>query len=125
MLFRSDAYVLVATIRALRYHGGAKKGEYEKPNLAAVEKGIENLKKHIENGFKWQLKPIVAINHFATDSEEEINFVKAECEKLGVKAILADEFTMGGEGMKALAEEVASCAFNCGKPVVHLAQINF
>lgn len=111
---KPDAYVLVATIRALRYHGGAKKGEYEKPNLAAVEKGIENLKKHIENGFKWQLKPIVAINHFATDSEEEINFVKAECEKLGVKAILADEFTMGGEGMKALAEEVASCAFNCG-----------
>ena len=71
----------MVTIIALRYHGGAKKGEYEKPNLAAVEVGIENLKKHIENGFKWQLKPIVAINSFATDSEEEIKFVKAECGK--------------------------------------------
>ena len=108
------AYVLVATIRALRYHGGAKKGEYENPNLQAVEKGIENLKKHIENAFKFGLKPIVAINHFATDSDEEINFVKSECEKLGVKAILADEFTKGGEGMTELAEEVVNCAANCG-----------
>lgn len=108
------AYVLVATIRALRYHGGAKKGEYENPNLPCVEKGIENLIKHIENAFKFGLKPIVAINHFASDSEEEINFVKSECDKLGVRAILADEFTKGGEGMKELAEEVVFCAANCG-----------
>ena len=111
---KPSTYVLVATVRALRYHGGAKKGEYENPNLHFVEKGIENLKKHIENAFKFGLKPIVAINHFATDSDEEINFVKSECEKLGVKAILADEFTKGGEGMTELAEEVVNCAANCG-----------
>lgn len=111
---KPDAYVIVATIRALRYHGGAKKGEYENPNLPAVEKGIENLKKHIENAFKWQLKPIIAINHFATDSDEEIDFVKSECEKLEVKAVIADEFTKGGEGMKDLANEVVYCTEHCG-----------
>ena len=103
---KPDAYVIVATIRALRYHGGAKKGEYESPNLQAVEKGIENLKKHVENAFKFGLSPVIAINHFATDSQEEINFVIAECRKLGVKAILADEFVHGGEGMKDVANAV-------------------
>ncbi len=103
---KPDAYVIVATIRALRYHGGAKKGEYESPNLQAVKKGIENLKKHIENAFKFGLSPVIAINHFATDSQEEIDFVKTECEKLGVKAVLADEFVHGGEGMKDLANAV-------------------
>ena len=103
---KPDAYVIVATIRALRYHGGAKKGEYESPNLQAVEKGVDNLKKHIENAFKFGLSPVIAINHFATDSQEEIDFVKTECEKLGVKAVLADEFVHGGEGMKDLANAV-------------------
>ena len=103
-------FVLVATMRALRYHGGAKKGEFEEPDLPAVQKGIENLKKHIENAFQWNLKPIVAINHFANDSEDEIQFLKEECEKLGVKAILADEFTQGGAGMAELALEVVHAA---------------
>lgn len=103
---KPHAMVIVATVRALRYHGGAKKGEYEVPNLSFVEKGIENLQKHIENALGFGIKPVVAINHFATDSQEEIDFIKAECEKLGVKAILADEFTMGGEGMRDLATEV-------------------
>lgn len=103
---KPDAYVIVATIRALRYQGGAKKGEYEVPNLPFLKNGFGNLTKHIENGFKFGLKPIVAINHFATDSQEEINFMISECEKLGVKAILADEFTKGGAGMTELAEEV-------------------
>ena len=111
---KPDAYVIVATIRALRYHGGAKKGEYETPNLPFVKNGIENLKKHIENGMKFGLKPIVAINRFATDSDEEITFIKEECEKMGVKAILAEEFTKGGAGMTELAEEVVYCASNCG-----------
>ncbi len=107
---KPDAYIIVATVRALRYHGGAKKGEYETPNLPFVKNGIENLKKHLENAFKFGLKPVVAINHFVTDSEEEINFVKDECAKLGVKAILADEFTKGGEGMIELANEVVAIA---------------
>jgi len=108
-----DAYVLVATVRALRYHGGAhKKGEYNHPNLSAVQKGFENLHKHIENGFAFGLKPIVAINHFANDSEEEIEWIVNECKKMGINAILANEFTEGGKGMKALANEVVRCIEN-------------
>ena len=121
---KPDAYVIVATVRALRYHGGAKKGEYEKPNLAAVEKGIENLKKHIENSFKFGLRPIVAINHFANDDDAEIDFIREECKKLGVKAILADEFTKGGEGMQELAEEVVYCADYCNNDYQPLYSIN-
>lgn len=112
--FKPKVLVLVTTIRAMRYHGGAKKGEFENPNLDAVKKGVENLQKHIENAKNWNLKPIVAINHFATDSEEEIQFIKDECENLGVKAILADEFTQGGEGMRTLATEVVNAAENYG-----------
>ena len=101
-----SAYVIVATIRALRYHGGAKKNEYSSPSLEYLKKGIQNLFKHIENAQNYGLKPVVAINHFATDSEEEIQYLKRECEKIGVKAVLADEFTLGGEGMKDLASAV-------------------
>nr|WP_297308035.1 formate--tetrahydrofolate ligase [uncultured Flavobacterium sp.] len=101
---KPDAYVIVATVRALRYHGGAKKGEFENPGLHFLEKGIENLKKHIENAFKYGLKPIVAINHFQTDSIEEIDFIKNSCAELNVHAVIADEFTQGGNGMIDLAE---------------------
>ncbi len=122
--FKPAAMVIVTTVRAMRYHGGAKKGEYENPYFEAVKKGIENLKKHIENYKKLQLKPVVAINHFATDSQEEIDFIKAECEKMGVKAILADEFTMGGEGMKELAAEVVNAAENYGNDFQPLYDVN-
>jgi len=105
---KPDAYVIVATVRALRYHGGAKRGEYENPGIHFLEKGIENLKKHIENAFKFGLKPIVAINHFATDSEAEINFIKETCASLGVRAVVADEFTQGGNGMIELAEAIVN-----------------
>ena len=107
---KPDAYIIVATIRALRYHGGAKKGEYELPNLASLKKGFENLGKHIENAIKLGMQPIVAINRFATDSEEEIQFVQEECSKINVKAILAEEFSKGGAGMVELAEEVVRSA---------------
>ena len=120
---KPDAYVIVATIRALRYQGGAKKGEYENPNLPYLKNGFGNLAKHIENGFKFGFKPIVAINHFATDSLEEINYIIDECEKLGVKAILADEFTKGGAGMTELAEEVVRCAEFYGNDFKPLYQV--
>lgn len=109
---KPKAYVIVATIRALRYHGGAQKGEYENPGIHFVEKGIDNLFKHIENAFKLGLKPIVAINHFFSDSEEEINFVQEKCAQLGIKAILADEFTQGGDGMIDLAKAVVESIEN-------------
>ncbi len=100
------AVVIVATIKALRYHGGAKKNEYLKPNLLLVKRGIENLKKHIENIFKFGITPIVAINHFAKDTKEEIDYVKNECTKMNVQAVEAHEFLHGGEGMKDLANAV-------------------
>lgn len=109
---KPDALVIVASIRALRYHGGAKKSEYGTLSLEHVKKGINNLKKHIENALKLGLKPVVAINHFDTDSPEEISFVQQQCSDFGVKAILADQFTQGGEGMKALAEEVVYATEN-------------
>lgn len=103
---KPDALVLVATIRALRHHGGAKKAEYNTPNLERVKKGFGNLEKHIENCKKFGLTPVVAINHFNTDSEEEMEFVKTECAKHGVKAILSDCWARGGEGMTDIAQAV-------------------
>lgn len=103
---KPDALVLVATIRALRHHGGAKKTEYNTPSLERVKKGFENLEKHIENCKKFGLTPVVAINHFKTDSEEEIEFVKNECAKYGVKAFISDCWARGGEGMTELAQAV-------------------
>lgn len=105
---KPDAYVIVATVRALRYHGGAKKNEYDSPNLEYLKKGVENLFKHIENAQNYGFQPVVAINHFVTDSKEEIQFLKKVCAERGVNAILADEFMLGGEGMKDLAVEVVA-----------------
>lgn len=105
-----DAMVIVATVRALRYHGGAKKDEFGVPNLPYVHSGFGNLQKHIENAKKFGFKPVVAINHFATDSQEEVDFIISECAKFGVKAILADEFVHGGEGMRELAAAVVESA---------------
>lgn len=121
---KPDAYVIVATVRALRYHGGAKKGEYENPGLHFVRKGIDNLKKHIENAFKLGMKPIVTINHFYSDTDEEINFVKDSCSALGVKAIVAYEFTKGGEGMTELAEEVITSIEDYGNKFTPLYNVN-
>ncbi len=121
---KPDAFVIVTTVRALRYHGGAVKGEYENPNLEAVKKGIENLKKHIENAFKLGLKPTIAINHFANDAEDEIHFIQEECNKLNVKAILADEFTKGGEGMKEIAKAVVDSIENDGNDFQPLYDVN-
>ena len=100
------AIVLVATLRALRYHGGAKKAEYSTPDLAKVQKGFANLAKHIENMKKFGMNPVVAVNSFVTDSAEEINYVMQECEKLGVKAVFTDSWARGGEGAMELATAV-------------------
>lgn len=103
---KPHAYVLVTTIKALRYHGGAKKQSYTSPNLPYVKKGIENLKKHIENAFLFGLKPVVAINYFENDAEDEIKFVIRTCNKMGVEAIVTKVFTHGGEGAVELAQAV-------------------
>jgi len=103
---KPKAMVLVATIRALRHHGGAKKEEYNTASLEKVQAGFANLAKHIENAKHYNLTPVVAINHFPADTEEEIKFVQAECEKLGVKAVVSYGFSKGGEGTAELAQSV-------------------
>ena len=105
---KPETVVLVATIRALRHHGGAKKEEYNTPSAERVTKGIVNLEKHIENIQKFGLNPVVAINAFPTDTDEEVKIIEAHCAKFGVKAILAKGFELGGEGMTELAEAVVT-----------------
>ena len=105
-----DAAVIVATVRALRHHGGAKKDAYDQPDLKKVKAGIGNLEKHIENVLKFGVKPVVAINYFPTDSDEEIRYIQEVCEKKGVDAVVAKGFAAGGEGMKDLAQAVVKVA---------------
>ncbi len=103
---KPKALVLVATIRALRHHGGAKKEEYNTPSLAKVKKGFENLEKHIENCKKFGLTPVVAINHFYSDTDEEINLVKEKCKAMGVNAVVSKGWSLGGDGTTDLAQAV-------------------
>ena len=105
-----DAVVIVATIRALRHHGGAKKEEYNTPSLQKVKLGIANLEKHIENVQLFGLKAVVAINYFPNDSEEEIAYVKEVCAQKGVQAIVSKGFSEGGKGTEELARAVVAIA---------------
>ena len=101
-----SAAVIVATVRALRYHGGAEKGEWNDPSLDRVKAGLANLGRHIENVAKFGVKAVVAINHFPTDSAEEIALIQQYCKERGAEAVVARGFAEGGEGMKDLANAV-------------------
>src|SRR5882757_8912184 len=101
-----DCVVLVATIRALKMHGGVKKEDLKAENLAALEYGMANLARHIENVQKFGIVPVVSINRFSADTPAEIELVKKSCASLGVEALMADHWAMGGEG----AAEVAKAA---------------
>jgi formate--tetrahydrofolate ligase len=103
---KPKAMVLVVTIRALRHHGGAKKEEYNTPNMKFLEKGFSNLEKHIENCKKFGLTPVIAINNFYTDTDEEIIFLQSRCAELNVKAVVAKGWANGGLGMMDLAQAV-------------------
>ena len=103
---KPKAVVLVATIRALRHHGGATKDQYNDASVERVEKGFENLEKHIENMKKFGLNPVVAINSFFSDSDNEVQLVQERCANMGVKAVVSEGFTKGGEGTKNLAVAV-------------------
>lgn len=98
--------VIVATVRALKLHGGVKKDSLSIPNVQALSKGIENLEKQLENVMKYGVEPIVAINRFVTDSEEELEFIETYCNKLGVQVALTEVWAKGGEGGEALAKKV-------------------
>jgi len=101
-----DCVVIVATIRALKHHGGAKKEELSIANVEALSKGIVNLEKQIENIKKYGVPVVVAINKFTSDGEEEIKFVENFCNSIGVKVALAEVWEKGGEGGLELATKV-------------------
>lgn len=101
-----DCVVLVATIRALKHHGGALKEDLSKPNAKVLEKGLSNLGKQIENIKKYGVPVVVAINKFITDSEEEIKCIEEYCSKQGVKVSLTEVWEKGGEGGTDLANKV-------------------
>jgi formate--tetrahydrofolate ligase len=98
--------VLVATIRALKMHGGVKKEDLKKEDLRALETGMSNLQRHVENVKKFGLVPVISINRFSADTDAEIALVKDACAKLGVECYMADHWAFGGEGATDLAHAV-------------------
>jgi formate--tetrahydrofolate ligase len=104
------AVVLVATVRALKLHGGIAKSDLTRPDPAAVERGLSNLGKHVESIRTFGEGPVVALNRFAADTEEEIAVVRRECERLGAPFAVSDVFVRGGEGGLELAGAVIAAA---------------
>ncbi len=105
-----SAAVIVATVRALRYHGGAEKGEWNDPAIERVKTGLANLGRHIENVAKFGVRAVVAINAFPTDSAEEIALIQQYCKERGAEAVVARGFAEGGAGMTDLAQAVVKVA---------------
>ena len=105
-----DAVVIVATIRALKYNGGVALADLKNENLAALEAGFVNLKRHVQNIQRYGLPAVVAINHFVADTDAEVAKLQELCAALGVKAVVADAWAKGGAGTHALAEAVVELA---------------
>ena len=104
---KPDAVVLVASIRALKHHGGCPKEEWGKENLAYLKKGLTNLQRHIINlTRKYNLPIVVALNHFPTDSDDELKLVFKYCAEAGVEVAVSEVFTQGGLGGVELAQKV-------------------
>jgi len=101
-----DCAVLVATIRALKMHGGVKKEDLKTENLKALEAGMSNLARHVENVQKFGIVPVVSINRFSADTDAEIALVESACAKLGVEAVMADHWAEGGKGAADVARAV-------------------
>ncbi|HBG69207.1 MAG: formate--tetrahydrofolate ligase [Bacteroidetes bacterium GWF2_43_63] len=108
-----NAVVIVATVRALKYHGGAKKEQFSVPDAELVRKGLPNLEKHIENMKMFGFTPVIAINKFDTDSEEEIKVIDDFCKSQNVPMAVNESWAKGSEGAVALAETVISQAKSC------------
>ena len=107
---KPDAVVIVATVRALKMHGGLPKTDLARVDMAALEKGLANLTKHIESIHAFGLPVVVAVNAFPTDTPEELAFVEEKCTALGAEVALSEVWAKGGEGGLALAEKVAAAA---------------
>src|SRR5262245_9160283 len=101
-----DCAVIVATIRALKMHGGVKKDDLKKEDLKALEAGMANLQRHVENVQKFGIPAVISINRFSADTDAEIALVKEKCKALGVEALMADHWAMGGEGAADVARAV-------------------
>jgi formate--tetrahydrofolate ligase len=101
-----DCAVVVATIRALKMHGGVKKDDLKKEDLKALQAGMANLERHVENIHKFGIPAVVSINRFSADTDAEIQLVKDKCKALGVEALMADHWAMGGEGAADVARAV-------------------
>lgn len=124
---KPSAVVLVATVRALKFHGGVKKEDLNAENLEALEKGMPNLIRHVENLTKvYKLPTVVAINEFPTDTEAEIELVDETCKKFGVNVVRSSVWASGGKGGEKLAEEVVelcendndfTCAYDLAEPI--------
>ena len=107
------AVVLVATIRALKYHGGVGLNDLKKPDVESLKKGLTNLTKHVENIQSFAICAVVAINKFATDTDEELKVVRDHCRMIGIESVVSDVWGKGGEGAVELAERVSHVAANC------------
>ncbi|HZJ98932.1 MAG TPA: formate--tetrahydrofolate ligase [Tissierellaceae bacterium] len=118
-----DAAVIVATVRALKHHGGSKKDELGTENLDALAKGFENLEKHIDNISKFGVPAVVALNKFPTDTDKELEYVINRCKDLGVEAVLSEVWAKGGDGAIDLAKkvvEVTETKESNFKPLYHV-----
>ncbi|MGD9769169.1 MAG: formate--tetrahydrofolate ligase [Pseudolabrys sp.] len=114
-----DCAVIVATIRALKMHGGVKKEDLKSENLKALEAGMANLERHVQNIQKFGIPAVVSINRFSADTDAEIALVKEKCKALGVEAIMADHWAMGGEGAADVARAVVK-VIDAGKSKLNL-----
>ncbi|MDX9811625.1 MAG: formate--tetrahydrofolate ligase [Bacteroidales bacterium] len=121
---KTNAVVIVATIRALKYHGGAKLSALQTEDLPALEKGFDNLDKHIENMKYFGFNPVVAVNRFDSDTEEEISLLTKHCESVNVSVALNESWAKGGEGAIDLAwkviESIKTCP-DCFRPLYELS----
>lgn len=119
-----NAAVLVATVRALKYHGGKSLRDIKEPDVDALSKGIENLQKHVENIRLFSLAPVVAINKFVTDTQEELDFIKTYCEGKNIPVSIIDVWAKGGEGAEELARMVVNAAEDCCPNFLPLYPLN-
>jgi len=115
--------VLVATLRALKYHGGKPLKELNESDPEAVRKGLPNLEKHLENAANFGVPAVVAINQFTFDTEDEIQVVKDACDRLGVKAVLANVWGEGGKGAEELAKAVSDAVDSCAGAFIPTYQL--
>jgi formate--tetrahydrofolate ligase len=121
----TNAVVIVATVRALKYHGGAKLPSIKDEDTEALKRGFCNLDKHIENMKFYGFDPIVAINHFDSDTSDEIDLLVKHCEEQGVEVAVCDSWARGGEGSIDLAEKVMKSAYSCDNCYRPLYDLNW